>query len=59
VAARLFGDLGRVLLDVPGRQRIEHDIGSCGCEHLRNAFADVPPGSRNQDNFVGNVICRR
>ena len=61
-AARVFGDLGCSLLDIPGRQRIEHDIGPRGCQHLRNAFADAPPGSGNKDNFmvmsyaVGNIF---
>jgi hypothetical protein len=43
VAACVFGDLGCGLLDMPVYQRIEPDFGPCGCQHLRNAFADAPP----------------
>jgi hypothetical protein len=42
-----------------GRQRIEHDIGPCGCQPRRYTFVDATPGSHNKDNFVGNVIGRR
>jgi len=55
-AACIFGNLCCSILDVPGRQRIEHDICPCCCQHLRNPFANPAPSPCDKHNFPCNVI---